>query len=294
MISGLQELGFVFTSTQQITEGEYLSSDVEWNYNDLPHLCEVHDLAERVEGVIAEDYAASILVQKVGPFELPMSLFNYAISRSENFYFTSFGPYVLLVQTKWTTKDQTTKVVTTYFLGSKKILKISHKLVHSLLAKNYRNLMKDDIPMRSRRGSLRFRGYTFTGDSSGNGFLELFNLAKCGVVAPTDLNSFTWECLISAVEQGTTLAGSNDNSGVRLQREDDLLTVFPRICMHAGASLDLAKIDGSCIKCPWHGRLIKPIFTVNLADDTKIYESKGLRVEVKNSMLFVSGLFNSE
>lgn len=294
MIKGLEEFGFVFTSSQQLSEGEYLSADVEWNYNDVPHLHEVHELAEAVQGAVEDDYAAAILIQKVGFLSFPLTLFNCAISRSENFYFSSFGPYVLLIRTKWSTENQTSTVVTTYFLGSSKVLRLSHKLIHRLLAKNYRTLMEKDLAMRARRGNLRSRKYSFSGDLTGNGFLESLNLAKCGVIAPADLNLFSWECSIRNIEQGATLVGTDDNSGVRLVRQDDLLKIFPRICMHAGASLDKTEFEGSCIVCPWHGKLIKPIFTVDLSKHDETCESSGIRVETKNSMLYIRGLYKSE
>ena len=294
MIKGLEDFGFVFTSSQQLSEGEYLSADVEWNYNDVPHLHEVHELAEAVQGAVEDDYATAILIQKVGFLSFPLTLFNCATSRSENFYFTSLGFFVLLIRTKWSTENQTTTVVTTYFLGSSKVLKLSHKLIHRLLAKNYRTLMSKDLAMRSRRGNLRSRKYSFSGDLTGNGFLESLNLAKFGVIAPADLNLFSWECSMRNIEQGTTFVGSNDNSGVRLVRQDDLLKVFPRICMHAGASLDKTEFEGSCIVCPWHGKLIKPIFAIDLSKDPEAYESNGIRVEIKNSIVFISGLYKSE
>lgn len=291
MIKGLEEFGFVFTSSQQLSEGEYLSADVEWNYNDVPHLHEVHELAEAVQGAVEDDYAAAILIQKIGFLSFPLTLFNCAISRSENFYFSSFGPYVLLIRTKWSTEDQTSTVVTTYFLGSIKVLRLSHKLIHRLLAKNYRNLMNKDLAMRDRRGYLRSKKYSFAGDLKGNGFLESLNLFRNSVIPPLDQTAVFWQSNINAIALGTTFIGTDDNFGFRLERIDGLLEVFPRICMHAGASLDYAKLKDGCVLCPWHGKSIAPIVKVDLTKELETYESNGIQVKLSYPNISIRGLY---
>lgn len=293
VMKNLEEFGFVFTSTHQQSEGEYASSDAEWNYNDVPHLNHVHGQADAVQGVIENDFTSSIFIQKIGPLSFPMTVAICSTSRSENFYFTSFCFYVLLVRTKWSTENNYTTVITDYFLGSKRILKFSHKFIHKLLANNYRLLMEGDIPMRSRRGVLRSRNYRFDGDAKGNGFLESVNLARCGVVPPEEMPVFQWHSLISEIQQGTTLVGSNDNSGVRLVRKKDLLEVFPRICMHAGASLDDANFGDGCVICPWHGKSIAPIMKNDLTKDREVHESNGIKVEVTYPDIFITGVYKS-
>lgn len=290
MMKQMEENGFVFSSMQQMSSGKYLSFDAEWNYTDMPHLHEIHELTEAVQGAIEDDYVASVLVQKLGPFTVPLIIFTCAISRFENFHFSSFGPYVVLIRTKWSTETNCTTVFTDYFLGSKRLLKWSHHYVHKLLEKNYRTLMAKDIPMRMRRGQLRSKNYGFVGDAIGYGFLDSMNLVKCGVVIPNDLAPFSWVSQINAISQGTTLVGSSDSSGVRLVRQNDVLQVFPRICLHAGASLDFAKIESSCVACPWHGKLIKPIITISLAEGARSCESKGIKIEVKDSIVLVTGV----
>ena len=294
MIAGLTEFRFVFTSAEHQSSGEYLSPDAEWNYNDVPHLHEVHELAEAVQGAIADDYAASIFIQKIGPFRFPMTVFIGNISRFENIYFTTLGPFILLIRTNWTTVGIRTTVVTKYCLGSGKWLKWTHKFVYKILASNYGVLMSADIPMRTRRGELRSRKYSFKGDTDGYGFDSSVKINSLGVEAPSELKEFEWQSEISQIGVGTTLIGADDNSGVQLIRQDNLIRVFPRICMHAGASLDFRKIENSCIKCPWHGKLIKPILTIDLNEHSKIYESDGIKIEVKSPMVFVRGIYKVE
>ena len=293
VVKGLTALNYVFTSSSQQSVGEYSSSDVEWNYNDVPHLSEVHELAEAVQCAVEDNYATSILIQKIGPFRFPIIVNIYSLSPSENFYFTALGPYVLLVKTSWTSENQRTTIVTRYFLGSTKFLKLSHKLVHMVLAKNYRILMEADLPMRHRRGYLRSRKYSFTGDLTGNSFLESLNLHREGVISPIDQTAVFWQSDINAIVPGTTLIGADDNCGFRLVRDADVLEIFPRICMHAGASLDYAKLKDGCVLCPWHGKSIAPIVKVDLTKDLEVHESNGIKVELSYPNVLISGLYKS-
>lgn len=144
--------------------------------------------------------------------------------------------------------------------------------------------------MRVRRGELRSRGYIFLNDESGYGFLETINLQVLGVKVPTTLPIFRWEIEVSDVPQGTTFVGENDSRGIRIIREEDQLQVFPRICLHAGALLDDAKIEDNCVRCPWHGKKIKPIFDFNLDGGTKSYESSGIKMTIEKHVLRVEGL----
>lgn len=293
IVKGLNALNYVFTSSSQQSVGEYSSSDVEWNYNDVPHLSEVHELAEAVQCAVEDNHTTSILIQKIGPFRFPIIVNIFSLSLYENFYFTAFGPYVLLVKTSWTSENQRTTVMTKYFLGSTKFLKLSHKLIHAVLARNYRILMEADLPMRDRRGYLRSRKYSFAGDLKGNSFLESLNLYRNGVIPPFNQTAVFWQSDINAIAPGTTLIGTDDNCGFRLVRKADLLEIFPRICMHAGASLDYAKLKDGCVLCPWHGKPIAPILKVDLAKDLEVHESNGVKVKLSYPNVFVSGLYKS-
>ena len=293
VVKGLTELNYVFTSSNQQSDGEYSLSDVEWNYNDVPHLGEVHELAEAVQCVVEDNHTTSILIQKLGPFRFPIIVNIYSLSATENFYFTAFGPFVLLVKTSWTTENNRTIVVTRYFLGSSKFLKLSHKLIHLVVARNYRFLMEADLPMRERRGYLRSRKYSFVGDLKGNSFLDSLNLFREGVIPPSDQSPVYWQSNINAIALGTTLVGTDDNCGFRLVRIANILEIFPRICMHAGASLDYAKLKDGCVLCPWHGKSIAPILKVDLTKDLEVHESNGVKVKLSYPNVFISGLYKN-
>ena len=290
ILNGLAEQRMCISSSVRRTTGEYDSADAEWNYKDVPHLKEVHENAEVIYGAISNSSASSIFFQKVGPIRIPLSVCVYFPDPLSVSYFTSVGPFVLLISSNWETLLRSTTVTTRYHIASTRFFKPLHFFIHKVLKRNYEILMKADIPMRVRRGELRARGFTFSNDESGYGFQESINLQVLGVKAPTTMRDFEFEIEINDIPQGTTLLGENDSRGVRVIREENQFRVFPRICLHAGAMLDDAKIEDDCLRCPWHGKRIKPIFEFNLDGQTNSYESSGIRMIIEKHVLRVEGV----
>ena len=290
MIQGLSAEGLVFTSSQQSLTGQYAPADAEWNYKDVPHLKEIHNLVEGIPGAITHDYWVGFFIQKIGPIRVPITVFNYGADPFSNIYFGAVGPFALIISTNWQDNgNSTTTVVTQYNLGSTRYLRWMHGIVHKVLARNYKVLMDADTPMRLRRGELRARGYTFAGDETGHGFIETINLQTVGVMPPSSAQPFSWVSGADKLPQGSTLVGTDDVGGVRIIRENDKVLVFPRGCLHAGASLDDAKIDGDCIVCPWHGKRIHPLSVLMDAKPASTDNSRGVVIKVENRALFIDG-----
>ena len=164
-----------------------------------------------------------------------------------------------------------------------------HGIVHKVLARNYKVLMEADTPMRLRRGALRARGYKFAGDETGHGFIETINLQTVGVVPPPSAQPFSWVSELEQLPQGSTFVGTDDVGGVRVVRQQDKVLVFPRVCLHAGASLDDAKIEGDCIICPWHGRRIGPLANVVVGDVETEFNASGISVQLDHDTVKISG-----
>ena len=290
MIEGLKAQGYVFSKSTKVLEGKFEPADAEWNYKDVPHLKEIHDLVEGVPGAIEQSYWAGFFVQKIGPFRIPISVFNYAPDRTSNIYFSSVGPFALVIQSNWvSTATLMTKVTTEYNLGSLPFFRFAHRVIHRLLGRNYQLLMEADMPMRLRRGDLRARGYQFLGDSDGNGFLESINLVSKRVLAPSNAPVVNWTGDISSVTEGSTLIGSDDVSGIRIIRSGDSITFFPRICMHEGAKLDDAEMINDCLVCPWHGRSVKAVGKVVDNRVEQQYVGSGISATCQDAVLMVEG-----
>lgn len=290
MIQGLSAEGLVFSSSQQSLTGRYAPADAEWNYKDVPHLKEIHNLVEGIPGAITHDYWVGFFIQKIGPIRAPITVFNYGADPFSNVYFGVVGPFALIISTNWQDNgNSTTTVVTQYNLGSARYLRWMHGIVHKVLARNYKVLMEADTPMRLRRGELRSRGYKFDGDDTGHGFLETINLQTVGVVPPSSAQPFSWVSEADKLPQGSTFVGTDDIGGVRVVRQQDKVLVFPRVCLHAGASLDDAKIDGDCIICPWHGKRIAPLANVVVGEVETEFNASGISVQLDHDTFKISG-----
>lgn len=290
MVQGLSAEGMVFTTSQQSLTGRYAPADAEWNYRDVPHLKEIHKLVEGVPGAITHEYWVGFFMQKIGPLKLPITVFNFGADRLSNVYFGAIGPFAVIIESNWQDNgNSTTTVVTQYNLGSARYFRWMHAIVHKVLARNYKVLMDADTPMRLRRGELRSRGYKFIGDEDGNGFLETINLQTVGVVSPSSVQPLSWVSEADKLPQGSTYVGTDDVAGVRIVREQDNVMIFPRVCLHAGASLDDAKVDGDCIVCPWHGKRIQPLAVLVNAKPVSTDNSRGVAVRVENRLLTIDG-----
>jgi len=290
MIQGLSAEGMVFSSSEQSHTGQYAPADAEWNYKDVPHLKEIHNQVEGIPGAITREYWVGFFMQKIGPVQVPITVFNYGADPLSNVYFGAVGPFALIISTNWKDNgNSTTTVVTQYNLGSALYLRWMHAIVHRVLARNYKVLMEADTPMRLRRGELRSRGYKFAGDETGHGFIETINLQTVGVVPPTSTQPFSWVSELEKLPQGSTFVGTDDVEGVRVVRQQDKVLVFPRVCMHAGALLDDAKIEGDCIVCPWHGRRIAPLAKVVVGDVGNEFNASGISVQLDHDTVKISG-----
>lgn len=290
MISSIESIrrelisqGMIHSVSEQSSSGRYQPFDVEWNYNDVPHLEHVHDLVDGIVVSVSSDYIASIFLQRIGPFRLPIAVFNQSIDRRENLYFSSLGPFVLVINTTWKLIDVKNTVVTTsYHLFSSRWLKLAHKAVHRVLGRNYRVLMSADLPMRERRGELRDLGYRFVGDVGGNGFAETVNVRRRNLIAPANV-AMRWTVGIDSVPIGRSFIGGRGKDGLVVVRGATSVHFFPRTCDHEGALLDTATLINGCLACPWHGRKLSSVAEIDLATGsiTKLSTDFGAKLEAR-------------
>ena len=92
------------------------------------------------------------------------------------------------------------------------------------------------------------------------------------------------------------LTGQSDHWGLRLSLRDGQLLVFPRLCPHEGACLDRQEMTGNSVRCPWHGRVLRPIATlawpwknpsdrIELRYHTLTPTPEGLQIDFKDTPL---------
>lgn len=268
LISQLKAQGLYFSSFSLDHQGNYAAMDAEWNYKDVPHLHYVHELVEAIISYAGDHEIASINIQNVLGLKLPLGVFNYSFDGRTQIYYTTFLFFVLIVETTYDTLSvNKTHVVTTYSIGSPRVLQFLFPVIRWVITRNYKNLMSTDIPMRTRRGELRSWGYTFTRPFGGYGFEQTMNVSCSNVVAPKDPLSFPPVRL--KIERDQSLPnewfiGRDDHLGLRVVRKDGHVLVFVRMCPHEGASLDLHVCAKGKVTCPWHGRVFQPVAEFDL------------------------------
>jgi nitrite reductase/ring-hydroxylating ferredoxin subunit len=206
------------------------------------------------------------------------------------FYYTSFGPVVLLIDTSWVSLDETTtKVSTRYSVGTPRFLKLLQPLVHKILARNYEILMSEDTPMRLQRGKLRKRGYSFRQDKEGHSYSDSIQVSKNNLKSPELSESQIKVNLVNVNEMPNEYWDESGTRSVVVHRLAGELFIGPAICPHEGASLDGANCRNNSLECPWHGRLIKPWASVNLKNGDSLIgdESEVSFVAVEKNHLLI-------
>ena len=101
---------------------------------------------------------------------------------------------------------------------------------------------------------------------------------------------------------GEYLHGRDDHLGIQIVRSGTMISVYPRLCPHEGASLDKKNFwvcsrtreiprsgqKGHKIMCPWHGRLFEPMAIFELSsNETQNARSSHLILSVKEGVLSV-------
>jgi hypothetical protein len=291
VISLFEDQRYTFSTLTLKSTGKYHPFDAEWNYKDVPHLHEIHRLVEGVPYRIERDSWVGFFLQRIGPLTIPCSVFNTSPNRRENHYFTAIGPFVLLIKSEWSeVAAQTTEVKTTYSLGSRRFWKPLHWIVLSRLKSNYRELMRGDIPMRERRGELRAAGLEFRTDTEGIGFDSSRELYRLNLKRGPQ---FEDRSFLAHIDLGNHLPNrellGDSISGVVVEQDASSTKLFPRTCVHDGANLDTAILEKGCLKCPWHGKLVKPVLDLDHEDRRETWEAGGVRVQRQYNKAEVSG-----
>ena len=252
------------SSSCQETRGEWTPEDALWNYLDVPHLNFVHSAVSGKEFYSSDEICVSVFEQQV--FGLRLQAVTAIVKRCDDLieYVTSLPFVRISVSTKISRLDEQCRVRTTYTVSTSSMLRPLHRLIHWTLARNYRLLMSEDLPMREQRARLRERGVGFVRDRDGYGFEASKRVGESNVLPAHDnAETVPIACFRQAVGEWHRLTLS---SGLDLLvswgSDDNEVLVFPGICPHEGAHLaepsDCAVGQNAEIKCPWHGRCFRP------------------------------------
>ena len=154
--------------------------------------------------------------------------------------------------------------------------------------------------MRTRRGQLRKWGYAFRTDGPRHSFTVTLHILDENMVYKSELQPPKPLHLsldeLAAARQTDILTTQSDHWGLRIHGEDNLLHFFPRLCPHEGSCLDKEPLEKGVVKCPWHGRLLRPLTSiplpwpgdaapVELRHHRLVLKKEGLQIEYKDTPL---------
>jgi hypothetical protein len=267
--------------------------DVMFNYKDLAHLRVVHNTFDIFYSHIGDDVQSSVVMQKLFGMNFPLTHLGLELGENHLFFHDSFLFVLLTSEVKVEPlADHRVRTTTTYGVGAPRLLlPLVFPILKRLLTRNYHTLMKDDAPMRDRRGELRRWGVQLPKTSYS--FRETLNLRARNVL-PADSEavpspvSVTLSSLSSDVP---TMVGRSDHYGLQLCRRDDAIDIFPRMCPHEGACLDQKKLKAEMgIACAWHGRRFRPILSISLPAQPAEFATAFHRFTVSNDELRITPL----
>jgi len=289
-VAAFERQGLRFKRVTVSVEGDYRVDDADWNVKDLVHLNHVHRWANDVSGLIEKDLRSSVNLQRVLGIPFPVVLTHYQTAPDrQTHFFTAFGWVVVSELHLEQVSPGRTRVTTTYAVGGNRFWMLLFPVMAWLIKRNFRELMVEDVPMRERRGLLRTWGYTFRGDGEPADFRASLAIERDNVVIPGDPAAVPVPETVPVPEEadGWTLLGRTDHLGLRLRRRGDRLEVYPRLCPHEGAALDDAPVEDGCLTCPWHGRRLDALGTLDLTATSPALETDHLEVRVEGGKVAV-------
>jgi hypothetical protein len=267
LIARLKPAGFSFSQFQLVSEGHYEVYDADWNYKDVPHLNALHKLVNSYPSTIDDGIITSLNLQSVAGMVLPMIVVNYHSGPNRQTYYTSFLNLLLIVETTWSSLGPNrTRVVTQYAIGSRWYLRFLHPLAHRHILQHELAVVLRDEMARERRGHLRDWGYGFRTDGNVHSFSATLHILEENMVEREELTppppQRVTAAELEAARTHDVLTTRSDHWGLRLNMRDGALHVYPRMCPHEGACLDDQPIERGTVKCPWHGRLLRPLVSI--------------------------------
>jgi hypothetical protein len=258
IVSDLEAQGLRFRTFSIVHESTHVIADWDWNQRDLLHIPFVHGGFRLARGGVGDDVASVIYVQRVLGLRVPMTTtFHHPDpDKPRRVYSATLGPLAVVVEADLEPTAAGTLVTTVYSVGAPRAAQMLLPLAERFLRRNYARVTAEDEPLRIRRAQLREWGYRFEIDRGS--YARSVDLSLRNVVAPPGPCVATRVCV---GEPGRdVLVGRSDHLGLRVAaHEGGRILVYPRMCMHEGASLDTCEERGGWLRCPWHGRAVPPI-----------------------------------
>lgn len=298
LVRKLEACGYKFLRFENNCDDECLPVDVEWNYKDLVHVGFIHSHMSRQFLYTGKNIYTTIDLQNFLGITIPQSSVFYVTDDNRIIVHTTLFLYVIFIEIhSEKIGEMLTRTETLYAVGARSwFLNLFSPLLRFVMSRNWSRFIKDDRPMRSRRGDLRKKGFAIA-DVSPIDHRATLNIADVGITLPSTRPSpltSTEELISKFVVKDhigqTKFVGEADHYGVQVQFDVDEIRVFPRLCPHRGACLDAKGSIGSSLACPWHGRKFSPLVRIKTGKSTQTFAGPLHRCEYDGHNLMIHTL----
>ena len=292
LIQKFKNHGFHFTQFMNECEDSCLPVDAEWNLKDIAHVPFMHHHAIREFTYIGNNVYNTLDIQKVMGITIPQSTIFYScVEDNKTITHTTLFFGVILIETSFQPIGELkTRTIARYAIGSKFILgRLLHPIIKFGVIRNWKRFNEDDRPVRSRKGALRQKGYTFdtqspvdhlkTIDTSKNGIFILKEGSKSH--QPKERRKLT----LSKNMNKNILVGEDDHLGLQIKITPKVIRIFPRLCPHQGGSLDNCDLNVLSIACPWHGRKFTALCSIRHNGKQQTYSGPYHKVTYESDVL---------
>lgn len=289
LMKQFEKSGYTFLSKSYEKIHGCLATDLDFNYKDVPHLQHVHKDFYCYFHSISDKSIVVSRFTKVLKMKVPITLSSWEPRENEHAsLFNLFGFVVITLAKFENIGENESKLITTYNVShqSKLMLKIIGPIVHYLLKRSYYQILAEDTEIRERRGELRKNGFDFKKSYEGTyRYSETLDIEKKNVFLKEKNKKVSIKTKINNIVEINT----GDLRGVYILKKNDLYYLHNSTCSHEGANLKNCLQSNNMIKCPWHGKLIKPLKVFNKEENFSI-ESNGFSLTKKDENLYYETL----
>ncbi len=264
MVRRIEKQGYRFSQFETSTIDPCHSIDVEWNYKDIAHVEHIHSHVAREFTFVGENSYTTLDFQNLFGISIPQSTAFYSTEDNRLIAHTTLFLYIILVEVSFEQlDDDSAKTTTRYAIGVKmRIGELLFPIIRRALRSNWERFMKEDRPMRIRRGELRKNGFTLV-DRSPVDMRKTLQISDVGVRPPAEYEvGADFSLNVADNLNKFVQLGNSDHYGLQVRFTERMISIFPRLCPHRGASLDTDNCDGNFVKCPWHGRKYSPLCSI--------------------------------
>jgi nitrite reductase/ring-hydroxylating ferredoxin subunit len=277
VVKRLTEAGYHFKTTKISTAGSYRIEDADWNDKDFPHINHVHTTVDAIPVQDSKLHRVAIQGLSIAALglEIPMITHTYEWRPYQNVVIASTLFFILVLHKDiQRTESGGCKIDSYYHVGAKGLFRFFVPLASWFVARSNRTILGEDIEMREQRAGLRARGHEFRCSGETYDFLETSALHLNNVIlgknadpVVIDFDQIQSSRMVSAAESGLLK--------FHVLVEGNRRSVWNSICPHEGAPL-CPKPQESHVKCPWHGKMNKPVLVVQdgkvVSKDEEIYD----------------------